>query len=82
MSTSQIAIDFAPRRPNGQAAQILDYLLAGNRLTPLEALERFKCLRLGGRIYDLKKLGHPIQSRMVEVESGKHVSEYWIEREI
>ena len=41
-----------------QNNDIRDYLLiAGNSLTPLEALQRFECISLGQRIYDLKKLG-------------------------
>ena len=41
-----------------QNSDIRDYLLiAGNSLTPLEALQRFECISLGQRIYDLKKLG-------------------------
>ena len=38
-----------------QSKQILDYLQAGNALTPLEALRKFHCLRLGARIYDLQQ---------------------------
>ena len=41
-----------------QKNDIRDYLLIdGNSLTPLEALQRFECISLGQRIYDLKKLG-------------------------
>ena len=39
---------------NSQSEQILKYLQAGNALTPLEALRKFNCLRLGVRIYDLR----------------------------
>lgn len=40
-----------------QTDQILNYLQAGNVLTPLEALRKFNCLRLGARIYDLRQHG-------------------------
>jgi len=63
---------------HSQVERILAALLAGERLTPLIALERFGCFRLGGRVYDLKKLGHDVQSRMIELPNGKHVAEYWI----
>lgn len=63
-----------------QADQILEHLKAGNRITPLDALNMFQCLRLGGRIYDLKKLGHPIEKEMIETPSGKHVAQYFIPR--
>ncbi|WP_194162992.1 septal ring lytic transglycosylase RlpA family protein, partial [Moraxella catarrhalis] len=37
-----------------QNQQILDYLMAGNTITPLEALERFGCFSLAARVYELK----------------------------
>lgn len=62
-----------------QKEAILAYLQSGARLTPLEALERFKCMRLGSRIYDLKKEGYNVKSEMVTVPSGKRVAEYRLE---
>lgn len=61
-----------------QRQQILEYLQAGNRLTPLEALSRFGCLRLGARAYDLRQQGHKIESHLVETANGKRVSEYYL----
>lgn len=61
-----------------QESQILEFLKAGNRLTPLEALERFNTLRLGGRIYDLRKKGWNIKSQTYETPSGKHVAQYYL----
>ncbi len=62
-----------------QSQRILDFMLAGNRIDPMTALTMFGCFRLGGRIYDLKKLGHPVQSELVK-RNGKKFSEYWIDR--
>lgn len=62
-----------------QESAILSYLRAGFRITPLEALEKFRCMRLGARIYSLKKGGLNIKSEMVEVPSGKRVKSYWLE---
>lgn len=59
-----------------QASRILAYLKQGHALTPLEALRLFGCLRCGGRIYDLKKLGYPIVSEMVKLPNGKRVASY------
>lgn len=59
-----------------QEKMILNHLRSGNSLTPLEALGKFGCLRLGARVYDLKQRGHPIEMKLVETESGKHVAEY------
>lgn len=57
-----------------QEQQILEYLQAGHALTPLEALNRFGCFRLGARIWALKK-SHDIQTEMVE-ENGKRFARY------
>ena len=48
-----------------QSAQILKALKNGERLTHLDAEKRFNCLRLGARIYDLRKRGHNIISKMI-----------------
>jgi hypothetical protein len=61
---------------DSQKLAILDYLKAGNRITPLEALDKFRCMRLGGRVYDLKKDGFEIEREMVTVPSGKRVASY------
>jgi len=58
---------------------ILDYFLAGNSLTPLDALNKFGCFRLGARVYDLKKQGHNIKSRLIG-NSGKNFAQYWLEK--
>ena len=62
-----------------QSEQILKALKNGERLTHLDAEKRFNCLRLGARIYDLKKRGHNIISKMITVPSGKRVAQYWLE---
>lgn len=60
-----------------QCQQILNFMLAGNRISPLEALERFGCFRLGSRRYDLVKAGWNVQTDMVK-RHGKRFAEYWI----
>ena len=78
MST-QLQIKFTPRsNRDSQKMAILDYLKAGNAITPLEALDKFKCMRLGGRIFELKEEGFPIEREMVKVASGKTVARYFI----
>jgi len=80
--TWQPELAFGPaetnRRPS-QAGRILAYLRAGNRLTPLEALERFQCFRLAARIHELRREGWDICERAVETRGGKRVAEYWLE---
>lgn len=59
-----------------QSQQILRHLKAGHRITPLDALKRFGCMRLGARIYDLRQLGHRIERAMIETSGGARVAEY------
>lgn len=63
-----------------QNQQVLKYLLTGNRITPLQALDYFGCFRLGARIYDLKKLGYDIKSQNKKVGKDKYVAEYYIHK--
>ncbi len=59
-----------------QTQKILEYLLEGNSITPLEALEKFKCLRLGARIADIKAKGYIIYSEFVDTPTQKKVKRY------
>jgi len=44
-------------------------------LTPLQALKLYQCFRLGARVWELKRDGYDIRSRLVEV-NGKRVAQY------
>ena len=48
-----------------QTNQILDHLKAHHTITPLDALRLYGCMRLGARIWDLKRIGHRIRSEIV-----------------
>ncbi len=61
-----------------QKLEILRYLAQGHTLTPLESLEKFRCLTLSQRVTELKREGWPVQSELVNV-GGKHVARYWLE---
>lgn len=58
-----------------QADAILYALEHGERLTPMQALDRFGCFRLAARIHDLKEQGHPITTRIVK-RGDAEVAEY------
>lgn len=62
-----------------QAQKIVDYLATGRGLTPLAALRKFGTLRLGARVYDLRRQGHDIESRRVK-RNGATVAEYRLSR--
>ena len=61
-----------------QVKRILAYMMAGNRITGIDALELFGCWRLPARIADIRKRGFNVQSEMVLTGTGKRVKAYWI----
>lgn len=61
-----------------QCAQIKNYLQQGNKLTSLQALNLFGCMRLASRIHDLKERGLDIRKERIQVPSGKYVTQYSI----
>lgn len=67
-----------------QNAQILKHLESGKSITALEALELFGCMRLGARIYDLRKK-HDIRSDLEYEKRAdgrtKRYARYWLVHE-
>ena len=74
----QVEEDLAPRmRGTSQKEMILEYLQLGHPITPIEALRYFGCFRLGARIADLKRDGHPIRTELVnDRNTGKRYASY------
>lgn len=60
------------------------HLLDNGGITSLEAMERYGIMRLGARIYDLKKQGYPIKTylRVGKSQNGESMvyAEYRMER--
>lgn len=63
-----------------QNTRILKHLQSGKSLTAMEALNRFGSLRLASRIYELCKLGYPIEAKLTQMHSGKIVSVYTLKK--
>jgi hypothetical protein len=61
---------------DSQNAMVLAHLARGKTLTQLDALRKFGSMRLGARIYELKRRGHRIKAQMVTLSNGKIVAEY------
>ena len=59
-----------------QTEKILDHLKKHGSITPQEALREYGCMRLGARIYDLRREGHEIEREMVTAKNrdGENVS--------
>lgn len=62
-----------------QREAIAKHLRTGKTLTALGALARFQCLRLSGRILELRNEGMSIHTRMIRV-GKKRVAEYALNR--
>jgi len=81
---NQLAIQFQERKPcvvppaESQCGQILRALERGERLTVARAMTDYGVYALSQRCGELKRMGWPVQSRMIEVPSGKRVAEYWL----
>lgn len=61
-----------------QNKNILNHMKQGGKITPLQALMFYGCLRLAARIRELKQQGHEIKSETI-AKDGKHFSQYWME---
>lgn len=61
-----------------QCAQIKAWLQQGNKLTSLQALDLFGCMRLASRIHDLRNAGLDIHTERILTPSSKYVTQYSI----
>ena len=59
-----------------QKQKILKHLSSGRSLSPLQALGLFGCYRLAGRIYDLKRAGHHIETIIKSDDQGRTYASY------
>lgn len=59
-----------------QIQEILEDLKADAQLSAMDALSRYGCLRLGARIYDLRRMGYPINTsyKVVTTSRGKQTT--------
>lgn len=66
--------------PKSQMVQITNWLTSGKKLTALQALQRFGCMRLAARISELKGFGWDVQRVMIK-KDGKKYAQYFIPKE-
>lgn len=62
-----------------QTNEILAYL-SKKPITPIEALQRFGCLRLAARIRELRFAGHSINTELIS-KNGKKFARYSLIKE-
>ena len=67
-----------PTHSKSQAEKILDYMLSGNAITPIEALDLFGCFRLAARISEIKARGYLVYSEFVTTNTEKKVKQYYM----
>lgn len=71
---------------NSQTGMVLRHLQSGKEINPLEALNKYGCYRLGAVIYNLKKEGYKIHTRIQRFKkpSGRdgHYAVYKLEAQI
>ena len=62
---------------------LLEHFQSGEPLTKLEAMQRYGCGNLGGRVWDLRHAGFPIKTRYKKVKKrfgGEAVvAEYYLD---
>lgn len=66
-----------------QAEKVLRHLKTVGKITPMDAIREYGCLRLGARICDLRKAGYNIESKIVSgvnrFGEPTHYAEYRME---
>ena len=63
-------------KKEAQRIIVLRALQKGERLTAIDALNRFNSWRLSARIYDLRRDGWKIETNIIATKSHKHIAEY------
>ena len=81
MTQAELTFDLPCRMPDRgtQAYEILTYLKSGRTLTVATAMTELGVYALSQRCGELRKMGWPIKSRMVEIHPGTRVAEYSLE---
>lgn len=62
--------------PASHSEQILESLLCGKKLTPIQAINDFECLRLSARIHDLRDIGILINTEKMPTKRGGSFARY------
>ena len=65
----------AMKKQQSAMQKLKKWLESGRAITPLQALEKFKIMRLGARIYDFRKEGMNITTT-IERKNGKRFAKY------
>lgn len=76
---NELNLNLNEKQSQSQNARLLAFMQSGGRITSLEALNQFGCLRLSARIKDLRDRGYVICDEFITVPSGKRVKQYFMD---
>lgn len=83
---NQLALTFSSPAPvcvvppaHTQCGALLRAMQAGRKLTVAVALTEFGVYALSQRVGELKRMGWPVQSKIITTPFGRRVAEYWLE---
>lgn len=60
--------------------QLARDLLRGKRITQLDALAEYGCMRLPSRIHELRSAGYAIETEEIVTSTGKRIARYFIKK--
>lgn len=60
--------------------QLARDLKRGKRITQLDALAEYGCMRLPSRIHELRSAGYAIETEEVLTSTGKRIARYFIRK--
>ena len=60
-----------------QFKNIFEALKKGEKITALDALKRWGCFKLAARIFEMKRAGYDIKTKIV-TDGKKHFAQYYI----
>tara|TARA_R110001592_G_scaffold222996_1_gene478361 strand:+ start:308 stop:547 length:240 start_codon:yes stop_codon:yes gene_type:complete len=61
-----------------QIKQVKHYLESGGKLTPIDALDKFRCFRLAAVVHNLREGGLDVKTKIVK-NGKKSYAEYYLE---
>lgn len=75
-----------PKSSNSQNARILEALQNGDEISTFEAFARFKCVRLGSRVFDLRHgkwdgNEYNIKEKIMRTDNGDSYSVYYRDKD-
>lgn len=65
-----------------QVNTLMDHMINGDHITPLEAMGVYRIFNCKGRIADLRTMGVPVETKMKVDATGKKYASYFIPKHL